>query len=432
MRVGSMRPSRRSLVPALAALLLVIGVTSAPPAAATVAGRHRHRHRRPRRPATTAVHDRQPAARADHRRRSYRPPCSRARTSTPRTSSRCPPQWNGDLVMWAHGYRGNGTVLTVSPPDFGLRQRLLDQGYAWAASSYAGNGYDIRTGVQSTRSLADLFGGVVDRPHRTYIAGVSMGGHVIGRSLEQYPGFYEGALPLCGVHGRPGTVRLLPRLQPHRPGAGRRAGLSDPDRLRGHRGAADQYGAGHRRHLACSPRSRPTTSAGSSGPSRSTGPAGNGPAPTAAFAFWKNFLFSLAQPAVEPTPEDPTALRPGQIATNLLTRYQPNQPVDVNRTVQRVVPEDLRERLSPSLTQIPKIFGRPGVPVLSLHGLGDLFVTFSMEQHYAVDVALQRAEPPAGAAGDPHHQPLRVQPGRGRRRLGRPGALGRGPGPARR
>ena len=28
-----------------------------------------------------------------------------------------------------------------------------------------------------------------------------MGGYVIGRSLEQYPGFYAGALPMCGVLG---------------------------------------------------------------------------------------------------------------------------------------------------------------------------------------------------------------------------------------
>src|SRR5687768_17915686 len=40
-----------------------------------------------------------------------------------------PPRWNGDLAMWAHGYRGQGTVLTVDPPGYGLRQRMLDQGY---------------------------------------------------------------------------------------------------------------------------------------------------------------------------------------------------------------------------------------------------------------------------------------------------------------
>jgi hypothetical protein len=61
-----------------------------------------------------------------------------------------PPQWNGELVMWAHGYRGNGTVLTVDVPRFGLRERFVQQGYAWAASSYYANGYDVRAGVLST------------------------------------------------------------------------------------------------------------------------------------------------------------------------------------------------------------------------------------------------------------------------------------------
>ena len=53
-----------------------------------------------------------------------------------------PAKWNGRLAMWAHGYRGTGTVLTVDPPAYGLRTRMLGQGYAWAASSYYSNGYD--------------------------------------------------------------------------------------------------------------------------------------------------------------------------------------------------------------------------------------------------------------------------------------------------
>jgi hypothetical protein len=74
-----------------------------------------------------------------------------------------------------HGFRGQGTVLTVDPPGFALRQRFLNEGYAWAASSYAGNGYDVQTGVLTTKDLADFFASSVDRPKRTYIAGVSMG-----------------------------------------------------------------------------------------------------------------------------------------------------------------------------------------------------------------------------------------------------------------
>ena len=54
-----------------------------------------------------------------------------------------PSKWNGNLVMYAHGYRGQDMVLTVDPPPFGLRQKLVDEGYAWAASSYYDNGYDV-------------------------------------------------------------------------------------------------------------------------------------------------------------------------------------------------------------------------------------------------------------------------------------------------
>src|SRR6185312_14752051 len=57
-----------------------------------------------------------------------------------------PPRWNGELVMWAHGFRGNGAELTTDPPPDGLREKWVAQGYAWAASSYSRNGYDVAAG----------------------------------------------------------------------------------------------------------------------------------------------------------------------------------------------------------------------------------------------------------------------------------------------
>jgi hypothetical protein len=111
------------------------------------------------------------------------------------------------------------------------------------------------------------------------------------------------------------------------------------------------------------------------------------PGADASFAFWKNFLFQIATPAKPPSPDDTPGQRPGIITTNLFTRYDPNSPVDLNGTIQRVAPEDLRQRLSPFLTEVPKIEGRPFAKVLTLHGLGDMFVPFSMEQRYAEDAA---------------------------------------------
>ncbi|SBT41434.1 alpha/beta hydrolase family protein [Micromonospora narathiwatensis] len=293
-----------------------------------------------------------------------------------------PARWNGDLVMWAHGYRGQTSVLTPEPPAFELRQRMLAQGYAWASSSYDRNGYDIRSGVLGTRDLADLFARTVKRPKRTLIAGVSMGGHVIGRSLEQYPNYYAGALPMCGVlgdhelfdffldynlvaqalAGLPAypppadyLTNAVPRIQVALGLAGLRPGGPDTTNDLG--------------------RQLRAVTVNRSG--------GERPGAEAAFAVWKDFLFGIAVTDGGDSP----AQRPGQLATNLLTRYSPNSPVNVNATVQRVAPENPRQRLSPTLTEVPRISGRPTVPVLTLHDLGDLFVPFSMEQAYARDAA---------------------------------------------
>jgi hypothetical protein len=37
----------------------------------------------------------------------------------------------------------------------------------------------------------------------------------------------------------------------------------------------------------------------------------------------------------------------------------------------------------PTATELPDVTGMPGIPVVSLHGIGDLFVPFSMDQDYA-------------------------------------------------
>ncbi|MCM0676829.1 hypothetical protein NCC78_19370 [Micromonospora phytophila] len=293
-----------------------------------------------------------------------------------------PAKWNGDLVMWAHGYRGQTTVLSPETPGFGLRQRLLEQGYAWASSSYDRNGFDIRSGVLGTKDLADHFARLVERPHRTYAAGVSMGGYILARSLEQYPGFYDGALPMCGVLG---DHQLLDFYLDYnlvaQALAGVRAYPTPPDylsnavpRIQVTLGLAGLTPTGPDTTNARGKQLRDITINRSGGPR---------PGDAASFAIWKDFLFAISTTSGGDSP----AGRPGQLATNLLTRYSPNSPVDVNTTVQRVAPENLWQRISPTLTEVPRIAGRPTAPVVSLHNLGDLFVPFSLEQAYARDVA---------------------------------------------
>ena len=293
-----------------------------------------------------------------------------------------PARWNGELVMWAHGYRGTGTVLTVDPPSFGLRELLLQQGYAWAASSYARNDYDVATGVVTTRGLAQYAARRLGRePRRTYLAGVSMGGHVIGRSLEQYPGFYSGALPMCGVMGDQElfdyflSYNLVAQDLADRP-----VYPPTPDYLTSDVPVIEQsLGL-----IGLVPGGPDTTNAAGKQFRAIATELTGGPRPgaDASFAYWKDFPFTLF------TPDNSGSLaqNAGRLAQNVNTRYRPNFPVDVNAGVQRVPVSDAYSRHTARLTQIPKIQGRPGVPVLTLHGLGDYFVPFSMEQIYARDV----------------------------------------------
>lgn len=293
-----------------------------------------------------------------------------------------PPEWNGELVMWAHGFRGDTRVLTVDPPGFGLRQRLLGQGYAWAASSYYANDYDVRAGVLSTRDLARRFADEVGKARKTYITGVSMGGHVTARSIEEFPKTYDAALPMCGVLG---DHELFDFFLDHNLVAQDLADVpafpfpadyqtSAVPKIQERLGLVGLVPGGPDTTNELGKQFRDVVINRSGG---------ERPGGEAAFASWKDFLFSLAGPDGGGT----LAQEPGRVATNLKTVYAPDEPVDVNASVQRVAPADPVARRTNRLTEVPSVRGTPTVPVVSLHDLGDLFVPFSMEQAYHRDVA---------------------------------------------
>jgi len=78
-----------------------------------------------------------------------------------------PDNWNGELVMYAHGYAGEGPLLQagMSP----IRKHLIGLVFAWAVSSYDENGYDPDLGVTNTLALRDYFIKTSGQPTRTYL-----------------------------------------------------------------------------------------------------------------------------------------------------------------------------------------------------------------------------------------------------------------------
>ncbi len=112
-----------------------------------------------------------------------------------------PENWNGDLVLYAPGYvTPDWSADDLDPEEIerGKRAQLLQRGYAWAASFRSATGFAVQEGVRITHQLRGIFKARVGQPDRVYLSSTSMGGLIILRLLEEHPGMYAGALPVCG------------------------------------------------------------------------------------------------------------------------------------------------------------------------------------------------------------------------------------------
>ena len=93
-----------------------------------------------------------------------------------------PYNWNGDLVVYAHGFFDpaapialpDAAPVDVAPWVAELRERLLQAGYAVAYSSFSENGWAVDNGAQRTRELRPLFTHYFKyKPDRTFVIGRS-------------------------------------------------------------------------------------------------------------------------------------------------------------------------------------------------------------------------------------------------------------------
>ncbi|MDX1701520.1 MAG: alpha/beta hydrolase [Melioribacteraceae bacterium] len=115
-----------------------------------------------------------------------------------------PEPWNGDLIIYAHGYYA--TTETWTPDDkIGdsfFSDIVNDMQYAYATTSYRANGLVIREGVWDLVNLVDQFASITGKsPKIIYLVGASEGGLISTLAIEQYPNKFSGGLGLCGPIG---------------------------------------------------------------------------------------------------------------------------------------------------------------------------------------------------------------------------------------
>jgi hypothetical protein len=119
----------------------------------------------------------------------------------------CVPEsgWNGDLVVWAHGYvafnQPLGFYHLQSEAGY-LPDLVQQQGYAFATTSYRVNGLAVLEGIDDVRELVEVFPNVAGRvPGRQYLTGASEGGLVATLIHERFPGLFDSVLAACGPIG---------------------------------------------------------------------------------------------------------------------------------------------------------------------------------------------------------------------------------------
>jgi len=109
-----------------------------------------------------------------------------------------PPVWNGDLVIWNHGFDLNPPAPNPSLGPLAALQ--LAEGYAVAASSYQQAGWALFKTKNDLQNLINAFESHFGAPRFVFVTGASLGGIVTAQAVEEaHVGNVVGALSLCGA-----------------------------------------------------------------------------------------------------------------------------------------------------------------------------------------------------------------------------------------
>ena len=119
-----------------------------------------------------------------------------------------PPNWNGQLVLYAHGYVPPQFALALPVDELTVDGTfvpnvLLAQGFAFATTSFHKNGVAIEQGGEDLNKLLQYFKSLVPPGSlgKVYLVGGSEGGLIALRLFERFQGKYDGAVALCAPVG---------------------------------------------------------------------------------------------------------------------------------------------------------------------------------------------------------------------------------------
>ena len=118
-----------------------------------------------------------------------------------------PAVWNGDLMLYAHGYVSPTRPVGIPEdqlnlPGVGSIDTIVtNQGYAFATTSYSVNGLAVVPAQADLIDLVAIFEQKKGRADKVLLAGFSEGGLIAALLAEHTPSVFDGVLAMCGPYG---------------------------------------------------------------------------------------------------------------------------------------------------------------------------------------------------------------------------------------
>jgi pimeloyl-ACP methyl ester carboxylesterase len=115
-------------------------------------------------------------------------------------------EYNGMLVIWAHGFQDAGTPVQIPEDqlcvnDFCIPEIINGLGFGFATNSYSKTGLAILEGKDDILDLVGIYATAKGAPTKVYLVGASEGGIITALSVEQRPDVFSAGVAACGPIG---------------------------------------------------------------------------------------------------------------------------------------------------------------------------------------------------------------------------------------
>ncbi len=115
-------------------------------------------------------------------------------------------QYNGNLVIWAHGFQDAGTPVSIPEDQLCISGVCLNEianllGFGFATNSYSKTGLAVVQGLGDVIDLVNVYTARKGKPNKVYLVGASEGGIITTLGLEKHSSVFSAGLALCGPIG---------------------------------------------------------------------------------------------------------------------------------------------------------------------------------------------------------------------------------------